>query len=46
MEPENFKIVHAKDLINKDISAEECKDVDFIFEIPVKYGGTMDDKSN
>ena len=46
MEKEDFKIIHAKDLIGKEISAEECKDPDFIFEIPVQYGGTMDDNAN
>ena len=47
MTKEDFKIVHAKDLIDKEItSEEECKDPEFIFEIPVQYGGTMDDNAN
>ena len=47
MEPKDFKIVHAKNLIDKELpAAEECKDPDFIFEIPVQYGGTMDDNAN
>jgi len=46
MEKEDFKIIHAKDLIGKEIPSDECKEPDFIFEIPVQYGGTMDDNAN
>ena len=47
MAKEDFKIVYAKDLIKKEIPMEEeCKDPDFIFEIPVQYGGTMEDDAN
>ena len=31
---EEFKIVYAKDLIGKEIENEDCKDPEFIFEIP------------